>query len=125
MISDFHPELWSHVTLTLAFSMAINMAVNGKVKHPAEKVKDWKKAEEIGQLRLDHRKAVCPGNLSYNAFAVIDLARVKGYLNKYEEANELIKQAQEIWKISSGPTNKLSHMNTIQQWMQYAKWQVG
>jgi len=124
-ISEFHPELWSHVTITLAFSMAVNMALKGKVNQPAEKIKDWKKAEEMGQLRVDHRKAVCPGNLSYNAFPLIDLARVKGYLKKYDEANELIKQAQEIWKISFGPNNKLSHMKTIQHWMQHTNWAVG
>ena len=105
--------------------MAVNMAANGKVNHSTEKMKYWKKAEEMGQLRVDHRKAVCPGNLSYNAFPLIDLARVKGYLKKYDEANELIKQAQEIWKISFGPNNKLSHMKTIQHWMQHTNWAVG
>ena len=93
--------------------------------NPAQNAKDWKKVEEIAQLRMDHRKAVCPGNLSYVAFAVMDLARVKGYLNKHEEANELIRQAQEIWKISFGPNNKFSHKNTIQQWMQDEPWLIG
>ena len=99
--------------------------VRNTKNNPAQNAKDWKKVEEIAQLRMDHRKAVCPGNLSYVAFAVMDLARVKGYLNKHEEANELIRQAQEIWKISFGPNNKFSHKNTIQQWMQDEPWLIG
>ena len=121
-----HPELWSLVTHTHAFSFAVSMAKCEKHKNnPTQNAKDWKKVEEIAQLRMDHRKAVCPGNLSYVAFAVMDLARVKGYLNKHEEANELIRQAQEIWKISFGPNNKFSHKNTIQQWMQDEPWLIG
>ena len=52
------------------------------------------------------------------AFGAIELGRVKAKLNKYTEANDLVKYAQGIWSITHGPDHpNYKNKNTIQDWM--------
>jgi len=117
---NLHPELWSHHCICMAFAIAVGWAQNGPIHllHPAARAENWKIAERFGQLRLDHRKIICPPNHSMIAFGAIELGRVKAKLNKYTEANDLVKYAQGIWSISHGPDHpNYKNKNTIQDWM--------
>ena len=96
-----YPELWSHETITQAFKTAIQLAQNGPFRNHPEEM--WKKAEEIGQIRLNKMKVVCPPNHSLIAHGAVTLAQVKANLNKVSEANELVKYAQEIWRVCEDP----------------------
>ena len=96
-----YPELWSHETITQAFRKAIQLAQNGPFRNHPEEM--WKKAEEIGQIRLNKMKVVCPPNHSLIAHGAITLAQVKANLNKVSEANELVKYAQAIWRVCEDP----------------------
>ena len=100
---DYHggsyPELWSHYTIFQALKTAIQLAENGK----NGKMEMWKKAEEIGQIRLNKMKVVSPPNHTLIANGAFELARVKINLDKLIEANELVKYGQEILKVCEIP----------------------
>ena len=92
--------------------MAIQFAQYGRYQnHPigkveqrlnGTKIENWKRVEEIGQLRLNLRKEIYPPNHSLIADAAVELACVKVRLNKDEEVNELLKCAFDILRISNG-----------------------